>query len=136
MSKTLIELRNQNINSACELEIILKNDMKNLFNLKDEIIDLEKEISHLSKVMECINTINTYRRNNLTKQTNYKNSLKFLKQYYSKIPTTKEIFEILETQNEKRNTLLSKYSKLKNNIYKLSKFKKNHTNYLNLEFEK
>lgn len=136
MSKTLIELRNQNINSASELEIILKNDMKNLLNLKDEIINLEKEISHLSKVMECIHTVNTYRRNNLTKQNNYKTSLKFLKQHYSKIPTTKEIFEILEIQNGKRNTLLSKYSKLKNNIYKLSKFKKNHTNYLNLEFEK
>ncbi len=52
MSKTLIELRNQNINSAYELEIILKNDMKNLLNLKDEIINIKKEISHLSKVMK------------------------------------------------------------------------------------
>ena len=80
--------------------------------------------------MECINTVNTYRKNNMVNENKYKNDLKFLKQYYSKMPTTKEIFEEFEDLEQKKNTLIKEYSQIKNSNHKLNKLKNNYKTFI------
>ena len=126
LSNTLLEMRNQNINSLSSLENTIKENIKKLQDLQDKIKIYEDKINHLSKVMECINTVNTYRKNNMVNENKYKNDLKFLKQYYSKMPTTKEIFEEFEDLEQKKNTLIKEYSQIKNSNLELNKIKSNY----------
>lgn len=126
LSNTLLEMRNQNINSLYSLENNIKENIKKLQDTQDKIKIYEDKISHLSKVMECINMVNTYRKNNKINENKYKNALNFLKQYYSKMPTTKEIFKKLEDLEQKKNTLLKEYSQIKNSNHKLNKIKNNY----------
>ena len=84
----------------------------------------------MSEVIGCINIVNTYRKNNKINENKYKNALKFLKQYYSKMPTTKEIFEELENLEQKKNTLLKEYSQIKNSNLKLNKLKNNYKTFI------
>ena len=123
LSNTLLEMRNQNINSLFSLENTIKENIKKLQDIQDKIKIYEDKINHLSKVIECINTINTHRKNNKVNENKYKNALKFLKHHYSKMPTTKEIFEELEDLEQKKNTLLKGYSQIKNSNIKLNKLK-------------
>src|SRR5699024_4478432 len=95
LSNTLLEMRNQNINSLSSLENTIKENIKKLQEIQNNIKIYEDKIKHLSKVMEYINTVNTHRKNNKVNENKYKNALNFSKQYYSKIPTTKEIFKEL-----------------------------------------
>ena len=76
--------------------------------------------------MECINTVNIHRKNNKINENKYKNALNFLKQYYSKMPTTKYIFKELEDLEQKKNTLLKEYSQIKNSNLELNKIKSNY----------
>ena len=130
LSNTLLEMRNQNINSLSSLENNIKENIKKLQDIQDKIKIYEDKIKHLSKVMECINTVNTYRKNNMVNENKYKNDLKFLKQYYSKMPTTKEIFEEFEDLEQKKNTLLKEYSQIKNSNIKLNKIKNNYKTFI------
>lgn len=126
LSNTLLEMRNQNINSLFSLENNIKENIKKLQDTRDNIKIYESKINHLSKVMECINTVNIHRKNNKVNENKYKNALNFLKQYYSKMPTTKEIFKELEDLEQKKNTLLKEYSQINNQVYKLNKIHKNY----------
>ena len=130
LSNTLLEMRNQNINSLSSLENNIKENIKKLQDIQDKIKIYEDKIKHLSKVMECINTVNTYRKNNMVNENKYKNDLKFLKQYYSKMPTTKEIFEKFEDLEQKKNTLIKEYSQIKNSNHKLNKLKNNYKTFI------
>ena len=130
LSNTLLEMRNQNINSISSLENTIKENIKKLQDIQDKIKIYEDKIKHLSKVMECINTVNTYRKNNMVNENKYKNDLKFLKQYYSKMPTTKEIFEKFEDLEQKKNTLIKEYSQIKNSNHKLNKLKNNYKTFI------
>lgn len=130
LSNTLLEMRNQNINSISSLENTVKENIKNLQDIQDKIKICEDKINHLSRVMECINTVNTYRKNNMVNENKYKNDLKFLKQYYSKMPTTKEIFEEFEDLEQKKNTLIKEYSQIKNSNHKLNKLKNNYKTFI------
>ena len=130
LSNTLLEMRNQNINSLSSLENTIKENVKKLQDLQDKIKIYEDKIKHLSKVIECINMVNTHRKNNMVNETKYKNALKFLKHHYSKMPTTKEIFEELEDLEQKKNTLLKEYSQIKNSNIKLNKIKNNYTTFI------
>ena len=122
-------MRNQNINSLSSLENTIKENIKKLQDIQDKIKIYEDKISHLSKVMEYINTVNTHRKNNKVNENKYKNALNFSKQYYSKMPTTKEIFKELENLEQKKNTLLKEYSTTKSNIKELYQIKKNYEKY-------
>ena len=126
LSNTLLEMRNQNINSLFSLENTIKENIKKLQDIQDKIKIYEDKINHLSKVMECINIVNTYRKNNKINENKYKNALKVLKQYYSKMPTTKYIFKELEDLEQKKNTLLKEYSQIKNSNLELNKIKSNY----------
>ena len=130
LSNTLLEMRNQNINSLSSLENNIKENIKKLQDIQDKIKIYEDKIKHLSKVMECINTVNTYRKNNMVNENKYKNDLKFLKHHYSKMPTTKEIFEEFEDLEQKKNTLLKEYSQIKNSNIKLNKIKNNYKTFI------
>ena len=126
LSNTLLEMRNQDINSLFSLENTIKENIKKLQDIQDKIKIYEDKINHLSKVMECINIVNTYRKNNKINENKYKNALKVLKQYYSKMPTTKYIFKELEDLEQKKNTLLKEYSQIKNSNLELNKIKSNY----------
>ena len=126
LSNTLLEMRNQNINSLYSLENTIKENIKKLQDLQDKIKINEDKINHFSKVMECINTVNNHRKNNKVNENKYKNALEFLKQYYSKMPTSKEIFKELEDLEQKKNTLLKEYSQIKNSNLELNKIKSNY----------
>ena len=126
LSNTLLEMRNQNINSLSSLENTIKENIKKLQDTRDNIKIYEGKINHLSKVMEYINIVNAHRKNNKVNENKYKNALNFLKQYYSKMPTTKEIFKELEDLEQKKNTLLKEYSQINNQVYKLNKIHKNY----------
>ena len=126
LSNTLLEMRNQNINSLYSLENTIKENIKKLQDLQDKIKINEDKINHFSKVMECINTVNNHRKNNKVNENKYKNALEFLKQYYSKMPTSKEIFKELEDLEQKKNTLLKEYSQIKNSNLELNKIKNNY----------
>lgn len=126
LSNTLLEMRNQNINSLFSLENTIKENIKKLQDTRDNIKIYEGKINHLSKVMEYINIVNAHRKNNKVNENKYKNALNFLKQYYSKMPTTKEIFKELEDLEQKKNTLLKEYSQINNQVYKLNKIHKNY----------
>ena len=130
LSNTLLEMRNQNINSLSSLENTIKENIKKLQEIQNNIKIYEDKIKHLSKVMECINTVNTYRKNNMVNENKYKNDLKFLKQYYSKMPTTKEIFEEFEDLEQKKNTLIKEYSQIKNSNLELNKIKNNYKTFI------
>lgn len=130
LSNTLLEMRNQNINSISSLENTIKENIKKLQDIQDKIKIYEDKIKHLSKVMECINTVNTHRKNNMVNENKYKNDLKFLKQYYSKMPTSKEIFKELEDLEQKKNTLLKEYSQIKNSNLELNKLKNNYKTFI------
>lgn len=130
ISNTLLEMRNQNINSLYSLENTIKENIKKLQEIQNNIKIYEDKINHLSKVMECINTVNTHRKNNNFNENKYKNALKFLKHYYSKMPTTKEIFKELENLEQKKNTLLKGYSQIKNSNHKLNKIKNNYKTFI------
>lgn len=130
LSNTLLEMRNQNINSLSSLENIIKENIKKLQDIQNNIKIYEDKINHLSKVMECINTVNTHRKNNKINEIKYKNALNFLKQYYSKMPTTKEIFKELEDLDQKKNTLLKEYSQIKNSNLELNKIKSNYKTFI------
>lgn len=125
LSNTLLEMRNQNISSLSSLENTINENIKKLQDTRDNIKIYEGKIIHLSKVIECINTINTHRKNNKVNENKYKNALKFLKHHYTKMPTTKEIFKEVEDLDQKKNTLLKKYSQINNQVYKLNKIHKN-----------
>lgn len=87
--------------------------------------------------MECINIINTYRKNNNNDNKNkYKTDLKFLKHNYSKMPTTKDIFDELEILHQKKNTLLKEYSQTKNLNLKFNKLKNNYRKFLHKNNER
>ena len=126
LSNTLLEMRNQNINSLFSLENTIKENIKKLQDIQDKIKIYEVKINHFSKVMECINMVNTHRKNNKVNENKYKNALKFLKHHYYKMPTTKEIFKELENLEQKKNTLLKEYSQINNQVYKLNKIHKNY----------
>ena len=126
LSNTLLEMRNQNINSLFSLENTIKENIKKLQEIQNNIKIYEDKINHLSKVMECINMVNTHRKNNTVNETKYKNALKFLKHHYSKMPTTKKIFKELEDLEQKKNTLLKEYSQIKNSNLELNKIKSNY----------
>ena len=126
LSNTLLEMRNQDINSLFSLENTIKENIKKLQDIQDKIKIYEDKINHLSKVMECINIVNTYRKNNKINENKYKNALKVLKQYYSKMPTTKYIFKELEDLEQKKNTLIKEYSQIKNSNLELNKIKSNY----------
>lgn len=130
LSNTLLEMRNQNINSLYSLENTIKENIKKLQDLQDKIKIYEDKIKHLSKVMECINMVNTHRKNNKINENKYKNALKFLKHHYSKMPTTKEIFEEFEDLWQKKNTLLKEYSQIKNSNLELNKIKNNYKTFI------
>ena len=130
LSNTLLEMRNQNINSLSSLENTIKENIKKLQEIQNNIKIYEDKIKHLSKVMECINTVNTYRKNNMVNENKYKNALNFLKQYYSKMPTTKYIFKELEDLEQKKNTLLKEYSQIKNSNLELNKIKNNYKTFI------
>ena len=130
LSNTLLEMRNQNINSLYSLENTIKENIKKLQDLQDKIKINEDKINHFSKVMECINTVNNHRKNNKVNENKYKNALEFLKQYYSKMPTSKEIFKELEDLEQKKNTLLKEYSQIKNSNLELNKIKNNYKTFI------
>ena len=130
ISNTLLEMRNQNINSISSLENTIKENIKKLQDIQDKIKIYEDKIKHLSKVMECINTVNIHRKNNKINENKYKNALNFLKQYYSKMPTTKYIFKELEDLEQKKNTLLKEYSQIKNSNLELNKIKNNYKTFI------
>ncbi len=130
LSNTLLEMRNQNINSLYSLENTIKENIKKLQDLQDKIKINEDKINHFSRVMECINIVNAHRKNNKVNENKYKNALNFLKQYYSKMPTTKEIFKELEDLEQKKNTLLKGYSQIKNSNHKLNKIKSNYKTFI------
>ena len=130
LSNTLLEMRNQNINSIYSLENTIKENIKKLQDTRNKIKIYEDKTKHLSKVMECINTVNTHRKNNKINENKYKNALKFLKHHYSKMPTTKEIFEELEDLEQKKNTLLKEYSQIKNSNLELNKIKSNYKTFI------
>ena len=130
LSNTILEMRNQNINSISSLENTIKENIKKLQDLQDKIKINEDKINHFSKVMECINTVNNHRKNNKVNENKYKNALEFLKQYYSKMPTSKEIFKELEDLEQKKNTLLKEYSQIKNSNHKLNKIKNNYKTFI------
>ena len=123
-------MRNQDINSLFSLENTIKENIKKLQDIQDKIKIYEDKINHLSKVMECINIVNTYRKNNKINENKYKNALKVLKQYYSKMPTTKYIFKELEDLEQKKNTLLKEYSQIKNSNLELNKIKNNYKTFI------
>ena len=130
LSNTILEMRNQNINSLFSLENTIKENIKKLQDIQNNIKIYENKLNHLSKVMECINTVNTHRKNNNVNENKYKNVLKFLKHHYSKMPTTKEIFKKLEDLEQKKNTLLKEYSEIKNSNLELNKIKNNYKTFI------
>lgn len=126
LSNTLLEMRNQDINSLYSLENTIKENIKKLQDIQNKIKIYEDKFNYLYKVMEYINTVNTHRKNNKINENKYKNALKFLKHYYSKMPTTKEIFKEVEDLDQKKNTLLKEYSQIKNSNLELNKIKNNY----------
>ena len=126
LSNTLLEMRNQNINSISSLENTIKENIKKLQDIQDKIKIYEDKIKHLSKVMECINTVNIHRKNNKINENKYKNALLFLKQNYTKMPNTKNITNLIENLTKERNALLTKYYNLKKQNYKLNKIRTNY----------
>ena len=135
LSNTILEMRNQNINSLNSIEKNIKKNIEKLQDIKDKLKIYENKKNHLFKIIECINIVNTTRKNKKTKINDYKIALEFLKKHYAKIPTTKEIFQRIENLEQKKNALLKKYSEINSSIYKTTKIRKNYKKLLTKQIE-
>lgn len=130
MSESILDLREQCINSIKELDELIKKSADDRQNLLDKIQKIEKEMDRLSSAMEHVNTINKYKniykyyKNNRQDKSFeseyhaeiflYKVAIKKINEDYTKLPNTKEILSELYKLQEKRIPSCRSILKIKN----------------------
>ncbi|WP_430623033.1 hypothetical protein [Histophilus somni] len=110
--------------------------------------EIDSKLIKLDRIVEATHTVTKYKKvydvyvkdkkNPIFKESyskeisDYKNSLKFLKENYSKMPNTEILCTELEKFQEKKNTLYAEYSSINDLNYKLQLLKKNYDKYMEL----
>ena len=152
MAESITFIRKNGINSINQLDKFIQQSADERQNIQDKIKAIDNEFTHLSQIMEHINTVKKYRAYYKEYKTNsndkafyeeYKNILILyqkaeneLKKYYKKIPNSKDILNQLNKLQEKKNTLMKEYSLSKINMNELYQIRKNYETYMDKEIER
>lgn len=141
MAKSVVELRDDGLDSLAQLEQIIQKQSDSRQELLEKIKVIETKMDHLSKVMEYAHTIRQYQAIYKYHKENpkdrefedeyfreialYKATASEVLKHYKKLPKTKEILEMLNDLDKQKLRLMSEYKDSKTELEKLFAIRKN-----------